>query len=112
LGGPNGDLFLHVRISPHKKFARFGENIHTEESVNYLDAILGSKIKIETVHGHVLLEIPAGTQPNAMLRIAGKGIMAKNLKGDHIVKVLVKIPTNLQEAERKILEELRGKSDK
>lgn len=112
LGGPSGDLFLHVRVEPHKKFTRIKDNIHTEEHVNYLDAILGNKIKVETVHGNVSVDIPAGTQPNAMLRVSGKGIVTKNSKGDHIVKVLISIPTSLKEEDRKILEELRDKSNK
>ncbi len=106
-GGPPGDLYLLLRIIPHSKFKRIGSNIQSEEEISYLDAILGTKIKVETVQGIFDLNIPAGTQPNAMLKIAGKGVESKN-KGDHIVNIKVKIPKAIPEKEKELLNTIRS----
>lgn len=103
-----GDLYLMVSIKAHNRFKRIGSTIQTEEEINYLDAILGAEIKVETVNGTSTLNIPSGTQPNSMFKIAGQGI--KN--GDHIVNIKVKIPKSINEKERELLTKIRGDSEK
>ena len=105
LGGENGDLYLILKIGSHHKFKRFGANIQSEEELSYLDAILGTTIKVDTVQGVFDLKIPQGTQPNSMLKLNNKGIE----KGDHIVNIKVKIPKNISIEERTILEQIRNK---
>lgn len=103
----SGDLYLGVMILPHKTFTRNGLNIGSTHKINYLDAILGSKLKVDTIHGQVVLSIPSGTQPNSILKISNKGIIATNNKGHHLVVVEVNIPKNLINEEKEALEKIR-----
>lgn len=109
-GEPAGDLFVHVRVREDKHFARNGDDIHTTVTVSAIDATLGTKVSVKTVHGNVSLTIPEGTQPNQVMRIKGKGmpIVGTSRTGDHYVTVQVEIPKKLSKKERKLLEELRS----
>lgn len=105
--GENGDLLLSIYVKPHDQFIKHGMDIYTEETIDYLDAILGSDKMVSTIHGIVKLKIPCGTQPNSMLKITGKGIDAKSNKGDHLVKIKIKIPTNISDKDRELLLKLK-----
>lgn len=105
--GESGDCYLNINIKSHSKFKRAGSNIQSEEEINYLDAILGANIEVETVNGVAKLEIPAGTQPNSLFKIRNEGVNKNNIKGDHIVGIKVKIPKNLSEKEKQLLNQIR-----
>jgi molecular chaperone DnaJ len=107
-GADNGDLYLRISVAEHEKFERRGAVILSEEKVNYLDAILGTKINVETIHGTIKLTIPEGTQPGDVLKMSGKGIITKAESGDHLVLVKVDLPRELKDDERAILEQLRS----
>ena len=62
-GGPNGDLYIEIRVRPHKYFTREGNNIHISVPISAVDATLGTTVDIPTAYGDVELSIPAGTQP-------------------------------------------------
>lgn len=113
-GAASGDLYVTVRVRPDKRFERENADIHSSATITVLDAILGAKVTVETVHGLVTLSIPEGTQPGQVFRIRGKGLplLGTQRLGDHYVKVEVEIPKKLSRAERKLLEEwvdVRGK---
>ena len=103
-GGLTGDLYLEVVVEPHLKFKRSGNTIRSEESINFIDAVLGSTILAETVFGNINLSVPAGSQPGDVLKVAGKGVN----KGDHLITLKVELPKKLSDKQRKLLEELRG----
>jgi molecular chaperone DnaJ len=108
-GGPPGDLyvFINVRLDPNLK--RDGNNILISTSISYVDAILGTTVKVPTVDGNVDLKIPAGTQPGTTLVMSKRGVplLGKtNMRGDELVKVQVEIPKRLSSEERKLIEEL------
>ncbi|WOO88953.1 molecular chaperone DnaJ [Mollicutes bacterium LVI A0078] len=105
-GGPAGDLFLNIRVSPDSFFKQNGNDLHVEVPITYTQAALGSTIAIPTIHGDVDLKIPAGTQTGTRLRLRGKGIHGKRGHGDQYVTVNVKIPTSLSGEEKKLLKEL------
>ena len=107
-GDAPGDLYLEVHVKPHSKFRREGFNILSEETISYLDAILGTKLIISTIHNKVDLKIPAGTQPGTTLKVAGKGVIREARKGDHLVKVNVSLPKNVSPEEQELLEKLKG----
>jgi molecular chaperone DnaJ len=114
-GGPNGDLYINVRVKPHKKFQRHGIDIVTTEPISITQAVLGDTIKVETVHGDVNLKIPSGTQPNTKFKLRSKGVpeIQSSNKGDHIVVADIKIPKKLSKKEKGLFEELKeleGKS--
>lgn len=112
--GPNGDLYIEVRVRPHKHFVRDGNNIYVTVPISAVDATLGTKIDVPTVNGDVELTIPAGTQPNQQLRIRGYG--AKDLRtgvvGDQYVEVKVEIPKKLSREEKELYEKLSTKDKK
>ena len=108
MGGEPGDLYISLNIKPHPKFKRVGSTIQADEEIHYIDAILGTSIEIETVHGVSKLDIPPGTQPNNMIKVASKGVHKDKIKGDHIVNVKVKIPKNITDEERDLLLKIKN----
>lgn len=105
-GGPDGDLFLNIRVSADKYFKQNGHDIYVEIPITYTQAALGSTISIPTIHGDVDLKIPGGTQTGSKLRLRGKGINGKGFNGDQYITVNVKIPTHLSQEEKKKIKEL------
>jgi molecular chaperone DnaJ len=111
LGGPPGDLYVFLAVKPHAQLRRDGLTILSEVSLSYLQAILGDTIEVETVDGPEQLEIPAGTQPEAVVTMKGKGVPKLGnpvARGNHQVTVKVQLPTKLSSDERELLEQLAG----
>ncbi|XP_068641738.1 chaperone protein dnaJ A7A, chloroplastic-like isoform X2 [Aristolochia californica] len=112
-GGPPGDLFVVIDVLPDPVLKRDGTNILYTCKVSYVDAILGTTIKVPTVDGTVDLKIPAGTQPGTTLVMAKKGVPSldkRYSRGDQLVRVQVEIPKRLGTEERKLIEELSNLS--
>ena len=109
-GGPHGDLYVEINVKPHQFFKREKNDIHLEVPIDFVDAILGTKIEVPTVYGEMILTIPEGTQPGQILRMKGQGI--KDLRtgkpGDQYVHLLIKSPTSLSRKQREALEEYRA----
>ena len=107
-GMPSGDLYLQIRVKKHAKFSRQGDDIFSEIYISVSQAILGDRIELETAHGPVKLKIPEGTQAQSVFRIKNKGAnrLRGNGKGDHFVKLKVKIPKNLTKKQKEILASL------
>jgi len=110
-GGPAGDLFLNVTVRPDPAFERDNNNLRTSVTIDIYTALLGGEVTVPTMKGDVQLKIPAGTQPNQVVRLREQGMPhlhdAKNF-GDLLVKINVSLPTNLSEAERKLIEQLKS----
>jgi len=106
-GGPAGDLFVVIQVRPHDFFEREGDNIYCELPLTYTQAALGDEIEVPTVHGNVMLKVPAGTQTGKVFRLKGKG--APNVRGygqgDQHVQVKVITPTKLTERQKELLRE-------
>ena len=113
-GGGNGDLLVEVRVKPHSVFEREGNDIHIQLPLGFVDAALGTKINIPTVYGEVELVIPAGTQPNQILKLKGQGVKDTRTgrSGDQFVHIKVVIPTSLSKEQKKALEEYRSSTPK
>jgi len=107
--GPNGlDLYLIVDVQEDKRFERRGNDLHTTATVNVFTAILGGEAEVETLSGKIKLNIPAGTQPEQVFRLAGRGmptVKNANEKGDLYVRLKVQIPKYLSPKQRELLEE-------
>ncbi|HEU4966775.1 MAG TPA: molecular chaperone DnaJ [Candidatus Saccharimonadales bacterium] len=105
--GPKGDLYVHVRVKPHKKFTREGDLILSEEHVSMVDASLGATITVETVDGPVAMKVPAGTQSGSDFKLSGHGIphLRSTTRGAHIVTIIVDVPTNLSKRQQELLRE-------
>lgn len=113
-GGDNGDLYLEIVIVPHKYFRRDGNDIHIDVPISFVDATLGKTIDVPTVYGDVEVDIPAGTQPNQILRLKGRGIkdMRKGTPGDEYIHIIVSTPKKISSEQRKLLEEFQAKEKK
>lgn len=110
-GGPNGDLYIEIRVRPHKYFKRDGNNIHITVPISAVDATLGTAVDVPTAYGDVELTIPAGTQPGQQLRIKGYGIKDLRTKnvGDQYVEIQIEIPKKLSHEERELYEKLANR---
>jgi curved DNA-binding protein len=107
--GPNGtDLYLIVQVKENENFERKGNNLHTSAKVDIFTAVLGGEAEVETMSGKVKLTIPAGTQPEQVFRVAGRGMpQLKNpgTRGDLFVRLKVEIPRYLSSKQRELFEE-------
>jgi curved DNA-binding protein len=107
--GPQGtDLYLIVEVTDDPRFERDGNDLKTTANVDVFTAILGGEAEVETMVGKVKLSIPAGTQPEQVFRLAGRGLPQlnkKDAKGDLYVKLIVQVPKYLSSKQRELLEE-------
>ena len=106
-GGPAGDLYIFMSVSPHPLFQRDGEMLFCAVPVPMVKATLGGEMDIPTVDGRrTLLKIPAGTQSGHQFRLRGKGMPSLNgsMSGDMIIEANVETPVNLTKKQREILE--------
>ena len=101
-------------ISEDTNFKRDGNNIHIEIPLSFVDCALGTTITVPTVYDEVEVKIPAGTQPNDVLRLKGKGVkdLRKGTPGDQFVHINVKTPTNLNKEQKALLEKYRNSETK
>ena len=108
--GSKGDLYLVVKILPHKLFERKGDDLYTEVSVTLVTAVLGGEVRLPTFNGSISLKIPPETQNAKMFRLAGKGMpqLGNNKHGNMFAKVKVILPANLTGEEKKLFEKLRS----
>jgi molecular chaperone DnaJ len=108
-GGPPGDLFVYLTVENDAEFQREGNDIKSDITISYIQAILGCTIKVNTVDGQEDLTIPAGTQPNTVLILESKGVPKLGnpvSRGDHRITVKISIPTRVTGEERDLLEKL------
>ena len=107
-GAPAGDLYIVIEVIPHPHFERRGRDIYSTVKIHYHQAALGFKTKMKTLWGEETVTIPTGTQPEAVIRLRGKGIpdLHQNGKGDHFITIRVIVPKRLSTAQRRILQDL------
>jgi molecular chaperone DnaJ len=93
-GGPPGDLYVVLEVEAHPRFRRDGAEVASDLAISYPQAVLGSTVEVETLHGEETLEIPPGTVPGKLFRLRGKGIdrLDRRGRGDHVVRVDLKVP--------------------
>jgi molecular chaperone DnaJ len=107
-GGIAGDLFVEIRIKPHKFFVRRGQDLLSEVPITYAQAVLGSEVEVATLDGNISLKIQAGTESGKVFRLRGKGIvdMQTGVRGDQHVRAYVYVPKSISDSERTLIEEL------
>lgn len=109
-GGPNGDLFITIKIEKDPVFERKGNDLYTNLDVDMFTALLGGKVNLKTFKGSVNVNIQAGTQSGKLLKLSKMGMPVygkPNESGNLYATVMIKIPDNLSEKSRKKIEELR-----
>jgi len=108
-GGLPGDLYVYLFVNEDEEFQRDGINVLSEIKVSYLQAILGCRLEVNTVDGAVELVIPAGTQPNTVMKLENRGVPRLGnpvSRGDHMLTILIDIPNKITLEERELLEKL------
>ena len=117
-GGPAGDLYVELTVSPHEVFKREGDNLEMVAKLPMTAAALGTEVWIETLEADVegtapedakvKVEVPAGTQSGARLVVQGRGVprLRGTGRGDLGVTLLVQTPTGLDDAQRDLLRQL------
>jgi molecular chaperone DnaJ len=113
-GGLPGDLYVVVHIEPDRIFERMGDDILLELPISITQATLGTEIKVPTLLSKAKLKIPAGTQPDTILRLRGQGMPRARWRGngDLLVRIKVEIPKKLKRQQRELLEQLADELDK
>jgi molecular chaperone DnaJ len=113
-GGPAGDLYVVVHITPHQVFQRENSDLHCEMPISFATAALGGEIEIPTLDGSARIKIPAETQSGKIFRLRGKGIkgVRSSTYGDLHCHVMVETPVKLTERQKELLREFQEINDK
>jgi curved DNA-binding protein len=107
--GASGDLYLNISIQSHPIFARDGNDIYVEKSVNFSQAALGSSMDVPTLDGTTRrIKIPAGTQNSTKIRMKGFGVpnLKGGNKGDQYVKISINVPRKLTDGQAQLIKQL------
>lgn len=112
--GPKGDLYVNIRVKPHKQFTREGNLILSDEHISMVEAALGTEINIPTVDGEVRMKVPAGTQSGSDFKLSNHGVphLKNNTRGAHIVTIHVDTPTKLNKQQQELLQQYAEVSGK
>ena len=109
-GGRTGDLYVDILVEPHEVFDREGPHVRSEMSISYAQAVMGTEVEVETLHGAEKLEVPAGTEHGEEFRISGKGIQRLDGRGqgDHFARIKLDVPhpRDLTDEQIELLEQL------
>jgi molecular chaperone DnaJ len=112
-GGPPGDLYIFLSLTPHAIFQRDGHNLHCRAPVSFVTAALGGSIEVPTLDGgRAKIAIPEGTQPGRQFRLRAKGmpVLRSNQKGDLYIEVAVETPVKLSKRQKELLREFESAS--
>lgn len=107
-GGPNGDLFVEIRVADHDVFDRDGDHIFAELDVPYLQFILGGELKVDGLDGEVEVKIPRGAQIGERIKVSGRGIpsLRGSRRGDLYFSLRPEFPTKIDSDEEKLLRQI------
>jgi len=108
-GSPPGDLYLKVNVADHPIFKKEGSDIVLDKEIKISEAILGTTIEVPTLEGSKSIKVPPGTQSNSRIRLKGFGLprLQGGGKGDEYVRILIRYPKNLNDQQKKLIEELK-----
>ena len=106
-GGPNGDLYVYLGVTPHPQFRRDGLDTFTDLVVSFPQAALGGHVKVPSLDGELSLALHPGTQSGTVYRMRGHGMpsVRGTQRGDHAVTVHVAVPSKLSKRQRELLEQ-------
>ncbi len=109
-GAPAGDLYVRVHIKPQKLFHRENFDVYTESEINFTQAALGDKIQVPTLDGDLTVIVPEGTESGQLIRLKGRGIihLGRSGRGDHYVRVKIRVPKKISKKTKQLLEELKN----
>lgn len=107
-GAQAGDLFLVIHVSPDQRFRREGDDLYADVALPLTRLVLGGEASVPTLNGSVTMRVPSGSQNGRTLRLAGQGMphLRGGGRGDLYVKLNALLPTNLDERQRELFQEL------
>jgi molecular chaperone DnaJ len=107
-GAPAGNLFVVLHVRPHERFERHDRDIHCVVPITFSQATLGAEVRVPTLDGDDVLEVPAGTQSGTRFRLRGRGVpsLEGRGRGDQYVTVEVRTPERLSKVQRELFERL------
>ena len=114
MGGPAGDLYVQISVRDDRWFERDGQNLHIEQPISYLQAILGCELEVDTLdEGTATIEIPPGSQSGDVLAVAGEGLpdLRSERRGDLLVHLKVELPKKLKKKEEELLRQIAEDKD-
>lgn len=103
------DFDVSIDVQPDKTFRRDGYDLFVDHQIPFTLAALGGNTKVPTVEGKIKIKIRPGTQPMTMIRLRGKGVpyLRRSGSGDLYIRLIVKIPDNLNREQKKLLEKFK-----
>jgi molecular chaperone DnaJ len=106
-GGDPGDLFVVIRVAPHRLFRRDGDDLHMVVPVSIHEAALGAKIAVPSLDGQARVRVPPGTQSGQRFRLHERGVPSARggQRGDLIVEIRIVLPKVLDERSKELLRE-------
>ena len=107
--GMPGDLLIRTHIRPHPEFQRLEDgHLLTNQNLSFTDLALGTEIRVPTLEGQEKVKISPGTQSNSIIKLKGKGLPKYGGygRGDEFVRINVKVPTKINDAQKALLKEL------
>jgi DnaJ-class molecular chaperone len=109
-GRPAGDAYVEIRVQPHAFFEARDNDIHIELPVTLAEAVLGGKVRVPTVGGPVMLNVPPGSNTGASLRLKGRGLLDRKSgqRGDQYVKLKVVLPEQPDDKLKEFLQSWEG----
>jgi curved DNA-binding protein len=111
-GGPAGDLYLLVRLKPHRRFRREGDDLQVDLRVTPWEAALGATVPVPTLSGTAHVRVPAGSSSGRRLRLRGRGLSTRDgERGNLYATVQVAVPKEMSDEERELYEKLAAASD-
>jgi molecular chaperone DnaJ len=107
-GGPAGDLYVHMRVHSHNRFARDGYDLVVELPISFAQAALGTHLELETLDGTEDVAVGAGTQSGRELKLRGRGVPHVDGRGRGDLRVIVRVdtPSKLSATEQELLRRL------
>jgi molecular chaperone DnaJ len=111
-GGPRGDLYIEIHVTPHEIFTREEDDLICQVPISMVQAALGCEIEVPTLKGMASLKIPAGTQTGKSFRLKGKGFPSLRGAGmgDEEVRITVETPSKLSEKQAELLKQFAAAS--
>lgn len=108
-GGQAGDFYLRVKVTPHPRFERKGDDLYCSVPLKLYTALLGGEVRVSTLDGDVQLKIPPETQNGRIFRLTGRGmphLRQPEQRGDLYATVQIRMPQGLSQRERELIREL------
>ena len=108
-GAPPGHLYVLLRVKPHPRFERYGNDILFDLPLTFPQAALGDAVDAPTLEGSVKVKVPPGTQSGAEFRFKGMGVprLRGGGRGDYVARARVETPQKLSKEQRRLMEQLR-----